>query len=83
LLLDLLADAQEGVASPLERSYVRGVERAHGLPPGLRNHADGAPGRRRYRDVCYRAWRLVVESRAGPGCILAGMPSLDAHPVAR
>lgn len=61
LLLDLLADAEDGVASPLERAYVRGVERAHGLPPGLRNHADGAPGRRRYRDVRYRAWRLVVE----------------------
>lgn len=47
LLLDLVADAEEGVASPLERSYVRGVERAHSLPTGLRNHRDGAPGWRR------------------------------------
>lgn len=61
LVVDLLCDAREGVTTPLERCYVRDVERAHGLPQGLRNRAEGRRGRRRYRDVRYRRWRLVVE----------------------
>jgi hypothetical protein len=61
LLVDLLADARDGVQSPLERRYVRDVERPHGLPRGLRNQAEGRRGRRRYRDVRYRRWKVVVE----------------------
>lgn len=61
LLLDVLADVRHGVQSPLERSYLRDVERAHGLPQGVRNRADGVAGSRRYRDVRYRRYRLVVE----------------------
>lgn len=61
LLLDLLAEVEDGVASPLERCYVRDVERVHGLPRGTRNRREGRRGRRRYRDVRYRRWRLVVE----------------------
>nr|MBA3251308.1 hypothetical protein [Geodermatophilaceae bacterium] len=61
LLRDLLVDVRDGVTTPLERRYVRDVERAHGLPNGVRNRGEGPSGRRRYRDVRYRRWRLVVE----------------------
>jgi hypothetical protein len=61
LLEGLLLDVSDGVASPLERYYARNVERAHGLPHGERNHAEGSAGRRRYRDVRYPRWGLVVE----------------------
>lgn len=61
LVMDLLSDVRDGVTTPLERCYVRDVERAHGLPRGTRNRAEGRRGRRRYRDVRYRRWRLVVE----------------------
>jgi hypothetical protein len=62
LLAELLADTREGVASPLERRYRRDVERAHGLPKGVRGGAwIGPDGRRRYFDVRYVAWRVRVE----------------------
>ncbi len=58
---DVLSDIVDGVQSPLERRYYRYVERAHGLPRGERNRTEGSPGRRRYRDVRYRAFRTLVE----------------------
>jgi hypothetical protein len=58
---ELLTDVRDGVLSTLERRYFRDVERAHGLPTGQRNCADDSGSRRRYRDVRYRRWRLVVE----------------------
>jgi hypothetical protein len=61
LLTDVLADVTAGVQSPLERVYLRDVERAHGLPRGERNAAEGGTGNRRYRDVRYRKHSLVVE----------------------
>jgi hypothetical protein len=61
LLGDLLDEAADGVTTPLERRYLRGVERAHGLPPGRRNRPESAAGQRRYRDVRYRAYATVVE----------------------
>ena len=61
LLKELLTDVRDGVLSTLERRYFRDVERAHGLPPGQRNRADGTGSQRRYRDVRYRRWRLIVE----------------------
>ena len=61
LLVDLLTEVAEGVASALERRYRRDVERAHGLPRGRRNAAEGTPGRRRYRDVRYAGLGAVVE----------------------
>jgi hypothetical protein len=61
LLRELLTEVRAGVLSPLERRYFRDVERAHGLPRGHRNRPEGAGDRRRYRDVRYRRWRLVVE----------------------
>jgi hypothetical protein len=70
-LLDAaLADVTDGVQSLLEAEYARRVERAHGLPRGLRNVAEGESGRRRYRDVRYDPWRLVVE-----------LDGQQAHPI--
>lgn len=61
LVTDVLADVRDGVTTPLERRYVHDVERPHGLPRGLRNRGEGAGAARRYRDVRYRRWKLVVE----------------------
>jgi len=62
LIGDVLADVDAGVASPLERQYRRRVEAPHGLPIGTRNLAEvDDQERRRYRDVEYRRWHLVVE----------------------
>lgn len=57
----VLADVREGVASPLERRYRRGVEAAHGLPRGALNQAVILAGRRRYRDVLYDGFEVSVE----------------------
>ena len=61
LVSDLLADVRAGIASALERRYRKDVELPHGLPRGIRNRGDGERGRRRYRDVRYDPWRLIVE----------------------
>ncbi|GAA3595338.1 hypothetical protein GCM10022223_08110 [Kineosporia mesophila] len=62
LVDDLLAEFTDGVQSPLERRYLRDVERAHRLPPALRNVGATEPdGRQRHRDVRYEKWRLIVE----------------------
>lgn len=61
LVADLLAEVREGVLSALERRYFRDVERAHRLPRGRRNRAEGPTRRRRYRDVRYLRYRTVVE----------------------
>jgi hypothetical protein len=62
LLLEVLADAAQGVASPLERHYLRSVERAHRLPRGGRNQLErAATGGSRYRDVRYPKWKTIVE----------------------
>jgi hypothetical protein len=61
LLQDLVEEVTDGVASTLERRYAADVERAHGLPLGRRNVQEGPRGRRRYRDVEYQAYRLLVE----------------------
>lgn len=58
----LLAEAQEGVASPLELAHRRKVARGHRLPIGLRNTEERAPGGGTlYRDVRYRRFGVVVE----------------------
>jgi very-short-patch-repair endonuclease len=57
-LEELLADVAEGVESPLELRYLRDVERAHGLPQGVRQHVSRSRDR---RDVVYREYGLVVE----------------------
>lgn len=75
LLKELLTEAEEGVQSPLERRYRRGVERAHGLPRGRHNAGERVVGRSgarrtRYRDIRYRRWRVVVE-----------LDGQEAHPL--
>jgi very-short-patch-repair endonuclease len=56
-----LQDAADGVHSPLERNYVYGVERAHGLPTARRQakrrHGSGT----RYLDNLYEKYDLCVE----------------------
>jgi len=56
-----LEDAADGVHSPLERRYVLGVERPHGLPAARRQakrrHGSGL----RYLDNLYEAYGLCVE----------------------
>jgi hypothetical protein len=61
LLKDLLTDVVDGVQSALERRYRRNVELPHGLPRGTRNRQEGPVRRRRYRDVRYKRWRVLVE----------------------
>ena len=65
-----LQDAADGVHSPLERNYVRGVERAHGLPAARRQakrrHGSGT----RYLDNLYEEYRVCVE-----------LDGLAAHPA--
>jgi len=66
LLSDVLSEVTDGVQSPLERRYLRDVERAHGLPPAERNKAEpdrraGRGARTLYRDVRHLPYRLVVE----------------------
>jgi hypothetical protein len=56
-----LADAADGVHSPLERHYVSGVERVHGLPTAQRQakrrHGSGT----RYLDNLYARYGVCVE----------------------
>lgn len=60
-LLAALADVADGAQSPLERRYVREVERAHGLPAARRQARIIAAGRTRYLDNLYEEARLAVE----------------------
>jgi very-short-patch-repair endonuclease len=56
-----LQDAADGAHSPLERNYVHGVERAHGLPTARRQakrrHGSGT----RYLDNLYEEYDVSVE----------------------
>ena len=61
-LRDVFCETAEGIQSALESSYLRRVERSHGLPRPqrqLREHTGG--GAVVYRDVDYERYRLVVE----------------------
>ena len=59
LLETLLTDVAEGTESQLELSYLREVERAHGLPEGKRQRCRG--GLRHRTDVGYDDYGLLVE----------------------
>jgi hypothetical protein len=62
LVGEVLGDVLDGVRSPLELRWARDVDRRHRLPSPERNVEDVGPdGRRRYRDLRYRRWGLVVE----------------------
>jgi hypothetical protein len=58
---DAFDDAKDGVDSPLERRYVRDVERAHGLPKSQRQARRQFSGKAHYRDNWYAEYRVVVE----------------------
>ncbi|MGC9670186.1 hypothetical protein ACNTMW_27040 [Planosporangium sp. 12N6] len=60
-LLAAVCDVAEGAESPLELRYLRDVERAHGLPAGDRQYAVARSGGRRYDDVRYVEFGVVVE----------------------
>jgi hypothetical protein len=60
-LLVALGDVAEGILSPLERRYVYGVERAHGLPSARRQVKVVTDGRTRYLDNLYAEAQLAVE----------------------
>ncbi len=70
LLSEVLTEVEDGVASPLEHRYARNVERRHGLPVGVRNQAEAAPGGGTwYRDVRYPEFTTIVE-----------LDGIEAHP---
>ncbi len=56
-----LEDAAEGVHSPLERNYVHGVERAHGLPAARRQARCRDGSGARYLDNLYEEYKVCVE----------------------
>ena len=56
-----LQDAADGVHSPLERNYVHGVERAHGLPAARRQAKRRHGSGNRYLDNLYEEYGLCVE----------------------
>ena len=58
---EALEDVANGAHSPLERRYLRDVERAHGLPTADRQACAVLNGRVIQRDVRYRRYRVVVE----------------------
>lgn len=60
-LTAVLSDMAGGSNSSLELAYVRGVERAHGLPTAERQVRDRAGTRWVRRDALYRTYRLCVE----------------------
>src|SRR5579863_8272015 len=61
LLTEALAEAQDGAMSPLERRYVRDVERVHGLPSARRQARRELAGGVRFLDNYYPDFRLCVE----------------------
>jgi hypothetical protein len=57
----ILGDVDAGAQSPLELSYLRAVERPHGLPRGLRQARRVRRGGWYYDDVHYEAFAVLVE----------------------
>jgi hypothetical protein len=60
-LRDALGEIREGVASPLERRYLRDVEQAHQLPVGVRQVKTKRGATVRYHDVRYPDYGVGVE----------------------
>ena len=60
-LTEALADAEEGAYFPLERRYVRDVERAHRLPKARRQARRTIAGRAHRKDVWYEPYGVCVE----------------------
>jgi hypothetical protein len=60
-LTDALTDAADGAQFPLERRYLRDVERAHGLPEAKRQAQRTIAGRTHYKDNWYEEYGTCVE----------------------
>ncbi len=60
-LTEALADADDGIAFPLERRYAHDVERAHGLPPAQRQARRTVGGKTHYKDNWYEGYNVCVE----------------------
>jgi hypothetical protein len=60
-LRSVLEDVASGAFSVLEHRYLTRVERPHGLPRAARQDRLALAGRVGFRDVHYRAQRLIVE----------------------
>jgi len=60
-LIKVLQDAADGAESFLELTYLRKVERAHGLPAAIRQVRVAAGRGFLYRDVVYKDYGLIVE----------------------
>jgi hypothetical protein len=60
-IMGAVQDAADGVHSPLERNYVHGVERAHGLPTAQRQARRRHGSGNRYLDNLYEEYELCVE----------------------
>ncbi|WP_051549244.1 hypothetical protein [Nocardioides sp. URHA0032] len=80
LLASVLDDAGTGVPSAVERRYVAQVERAHGLPRGIREDRAEGGGQ---RDVRYSTERVVVEldGRLAHGRAEQHWADLDRRPA--
>jgi very-short-patch-repair endonuclease len=61
MLREALGDVAAGCHSVLELAYLRGVERAHGLPSGRRQAVAHRRGGRTYIDVVYEELRTAIE----------------------
>jgi hypothetical protein len=68
LLTELTTEVRDGVRSPLERRWLRSVERAHRLPPSRMNHPEATSAGTRYRDAVYE-----------PG-LICELDGREAHP---
>jgi very-short-patch-repair endonuclease len=60
-LNDSFEESREGIHSPLERRYVRDVERAHRLPPSQHQARRQLNGKAHYKDSWYPEYRVAVE----------------------
>jgi hypothetical protein len=60
-LAEALDDADDGINSPLERRYVYGVERAHGLPKAIRQVKRRTGSGNIYLDNYYSAYAVCIE----------------------
>lgn len=64
-LRDAIADVSEGAYFPLERLYLRDVERAHGLPAACRQAKRQLASGNHYKDILYEEYNVCVELDGG------------------
>lgn len=60
-LTEAFDDVGDGIHFPLERRYVRNVERAHGLPAARRQARHRRDGKTHYKDSWYEDYGVCVE----------------------